>query len=260
MVTSEVLSALAQARRHISREVWFDLTDTLLKLDGYPRSQVIGFLRQDIRNPNAAWFLSEALDRFAFEKWSLVASAMIAVDHYHSDDARFAEFIWSGPANGRFPIRRIDQVLYDLIQAAKRQIFLISFAAYRIDHLCNQLSQAMDRGVQVVMLLENEQQSEGQLSADAIRAFENLPLSNIKLLYWPTAKRERNQAGRPGKLHAKAAIVDDVAVISSANLTDDAFNRNMELGILLKDREEVLKLVKHFEELERWGTLRQMRI
>jgi cardiolipin synthase A/B len=43
-------------------------------------------------------------------------------------------------------------------------------------------------------------------------------------------KRERNQAGRPGKLHAKTAVIDDTVVISSANLTDDAFNRNLELG------------------------------
>ena len=37
-------------------------------------------------------------------------------------------------------------------------------------------------------------------------------------------------AGRPGKLHVKCAIVDDVALVGSANLTDDAFNRNMELA------------------------------
>jgi phosphatidylserine/phosphatidylglycerophosphate/cardiolipin synthase-like enzyme len=43
----------------------------------------------------------------------------------------------------------------------------------------------------------------------------------------PWDKRERNQAGRLGKLHAKAAVIDDTVVISSANLTYDAFNRNL---------------------------------
>jgi hypothetical protein len=46
-------------------------------------------------------------------------------------------------------------------------------------------------------------------------------------------QRELNANGKPGKLHAKAALVDGQALISSANLTDDAFNRNLELGALL---------------------------
>jgi phosphatidylserine/phosphatidylglycerophosphate/cardiolipin synthase-like enzyme len=35
-----------------------------------------------------------------------------------------------------------------------------------------------------------------------------------------------------GKLHAKAAVIDKQALLSSANLTDDAFLRNLELGVL----------------------------
>ena len=77
----------------------------------------------------------------------------------------------------------------------------------------------------------------------------------MRLYYWPLAQRERNQAGRPGKLHAKCAIVDDVALVGSANLTDDAFNRNMELGLLVRDPTVVASLVEHFEELIRRGVL-----
>jgi hypothetical protein len=40
-------------------------------------------------------------------------------------------------------------------------------------------------------------------------------------------------------------IVDDVALIGSANLTDDAFNRNMELGMLVKERATVENLSEH---------------
>jgi len=62
-------------------------------------------------------------------------------------------------------------------------------------------------------------------------------------------------AGRPSKLHAKCAIIDDAAVIGSANLTDDAFNRNMELGVIVRERSTVLDVVEHFEELVRCGIL-----
>ena len=39
------------------------------------------------------------------------------------------------------------------------------------------------------------------------------------------------------KLHAKLAIIDDVALISSAILTNDAFNRNLEIGVITTNRQ-----------------------
>lgn len=53
----------------------------------------------------------------------------------------------------------------------------------------------------------------------------------------------------------KCAIVDVVAIIGSANLTDETFNRNRELGILVRDNATVLSLVEHFHELIRYGVL-----
>ena len=75
---------------------------------------------------------------------------------------------------------------------------------------------------------------------------------------WPTAQRKRNLAGRPGKLHAECAIVDDAALISSANLTDDAFNRNMELGVSVRDPSMVTAVVDHFASLIDRGVLREV--
>jgi phosphatidylserine/phosphatidylglycerophosphate/cardiolipin synthase-like enzyme len=113
--------------------------------------------------------------------------------------------------------------------------------------LCEHLTSAVHRGVDLVLIVESEGESEGQLSKDAIRAFSNVPTNRI--YYWPLSQRQRNQAGRPGKLHMKCAIVDDVALIGSANLTDDAFNRNMELGVIVREPATVDSLVEHFREL-----------
>jgi phosphatidylserine/phosphatidylglycerophosphate/cardiolipin synthase-like enzyme len=101
------------------------------------------------------------------------------------------------------------------------------------------------------LIVESEDESEGQLTRDAIAAFRNIPAARTHLYYWPLEKRERNQAGRPGKLHMKCAIVDDVALIGSANLTDDAFNRNMELGMLVREQTTVETISEHFRELIR---------
>ena len=181
--------------------------------------------------------------------------AMTTVDCLTGDIAPLTEIIWTGPANNRFPVRRIDQVLYDLVSKAKKRIVLVTFAAHRVRHLCAHLTEAVGRGVQLTLIVESEGESEGQLTRDAIEAFSNVPAAKTHLYYWPIDKRERNQAGRPGKLHMKCAIVDDVALIGSANLTDDAFNRNMELGVLIREATTVFALGEHFQELIRCGTL-----
>jgi cardiolipin synthase A/B len=62
--------------------------------------------------------------------------------------------------------------------------------------------------------------------------------------------------GRPAKLHAKLAVIDDQAVLSSANLTDDAFNRNLELGIVLSGHVILQRLREHFDSLCAVGTLK----
>jgi cardiolipin synthase len=53
----------------------------------------------------------------------------------------------------------------------------------------------------------------------------------------------------PGKLHAKVAVIDDQAVLSRANLTDDAFTRNLEMGTLFSGEEILRRLRGHFDSL-----------
>ena len=82
-------------------------------------------------------------------------------------------------------------------------------------------------------------------------AFARLPIDRTHVYYWPLESRERNQAGKPGKLHAKCAIIVDTAVIGSANMTDDAFNRNIEMGVIVREQSTVADLVERFDELVR---------
>ena len=107
----------------------------------------------------------------------------------------------------------------------------------------------MQRGVSIRLILEFEETSEGQLSYDALKAFPAQLRATAQVFYWPADKRERNQLGRPGKLHAKVAVIDDVVLVSSANLTDDAFNRNLELGVCLHGSEVRKNIVSHFDAL-----------
>lgn len=258
MLSSRTMVALGSARRHCPADVWKLLVELLSVSDSYPTRESIAHATVGVANPHTAWLLTEAFLSAKDIKCSQIAGAMAAIDYLVGSNDAMADFIWTGPGNGRFPVRRIDQVLYDLIAKAQRRIVVVTFAAHRIKHLCGHLSTAVARGVELKLIVEREDQCEGQLSVDALRAFRELPIEKAQVLYWPIEKRERNEAGRPGKLHAKCAIVDDIALVSSANFTDDAFNRNMELGVILREPTLVEALFSHFAELHQKGVLRAL--
>lgn len=173
--------------------------------------------------------------------------------------ARYIEMLWSGPPpTGHLPARRIDQTLYDLIASAQEEILLVTFAAARVERLATELIKAAERRVRIRLILEFAETSEGQLSFDALNAFPAALARTSEVYFWPQDKRERNSAGRPGKLHAKMAAIDDVVLVSSANLTDDAFTRNLELGVKLTDSDVACWARDHFDGLIRDRTLRRV--
>ena len=255
MVSTDFVAALTEARRRLSHDAWQQLVEHVASLHSSPDADSIQVAMARLVNRDAAWVLSQALQQVEQVAGPEIAAAMVTVDYLAGDGHSTTEVVWTGPASGRFPVRRIDQVLYDLVSAATRRIVLVTFAAYRVPHLCEHLARAVERGVELTLIAESSAESDGQLLVDAIEAFRGVPAARESLYHWPLAQRERNPAGRPGKLHAKCAIVDDVALIGSANLTDDAFNRNMELGILARDVSMVDAIARHFEELIRLGII-----
>ena len=99
------------------------------------------------------------------------------------------ELLWAGPSPAnQIPARRIDQVLYDLIVEAQRDIMLVTFAAAKIDRLTAVLIEAMRRHVSVQLILEFEEASEGQLSYDALRAFPPSLIKGAHIYYWPVER------------------------------------------------------------------------
>ena len=62
-----------------------------------------------------------------------------------------------------------------------------------------------------------------------------------------------------GVLHAKAVVSDDDTVfVTSANLTEAALGRNIELGLLVRDRALAGSIVAHFRGLIDRGLLRAL--
>jgi len=212
------------------------------------------FLKSSRLPAEVGWSISKALSRSSVDP-SQLAAAFMTVDALFEGNAPKNQVIWTGPFHGHFPVRRLDQYLYDLIAGAKDSILLVTFAAHKVSRLCEHLKSAVNRGVKLTLIVESEEESEGQLTQDALDAFSDILSESVQIYYWPASRRERNQKGRLGKLHVKCAVVDEVAVIGSANLTDDAFNRNMELAVSFRDPLSVKTIKSHFAGLILEGIL-----
>src|SRR5881392_3567700 len=121
MLLLHTISALTDARRRIPTEAWQDLTARLAELNGGPEVNSIQFATADLLNRDAAWLLMETFQKTS-AKWNEIAAAMTAVDFLVRDNAPLTEIIWTGPTNNRLPVRRLDQVLYDLVSKAQKRI------------------------------------------------------------------------------------------------------------------------------------------
>ena len=125
------------------------------------------------------------------------------------------ELVWTGPPSELVATRKTEQALLQVINAARKRLFLISFVAYDITSIIAALTEAVGRGVDVSILLESSDQHGGGVSIDAIGKMKSV-LPTARIYYWG----EKPEAFEGGKVHAKVAVADGaICFISSANLT-----------------------------------------
>jgi phosphatidylserine/phosphatidylglycerophosphate/cardiolipin synthase-like enzyme len=158
------------------------------------------------------------------------------------------EIVWTGPSTGQVPVRHTEQVLCEVINYAKREIFIVSFVAYNIETVIKSMRDAIGRNVQINFLLESSIKHGGKVSQDSIKMMGLLfPSANI---YTWSGNSNSSTEHPNGAIHAKCAIADsELAFITSANLTTSAMERNVELGVLIKGGKIPGELNKHLNSL-----------
>jgi len=177
----------------------------------------------------------------------------------HQRRKKNVELTWTGPHNKEINLRRTDQALLELVNNAKNRILIVSFAVFRAKTILKALEKAADRGVEITIILESPEVSEGRIAYNTIRALGVSLRERSKIYIWPISKREITSDGKTGSLHAKIGVADGTQFyISSANLTDYAMNINMEMGVLIKDIDLASKIEQHFNGLIMNGTLAEL--
>lgn len=140
------------------------------------------------------------------------------------------ELVWTGPDLNQFPVRRSEQVLLDVINSSIDSLFIVSFVLVSIPDIEEAIKQAVERGVDVRMLIESEDKEHSGIFLESVkRLYENI--AGISLYVWPRDKREIVDGGF-ARVHAKCAVADKrVAFVTSANLTSAALDKNIEMGV-----------------------------
>lgn len=158
--------------------------------------------------------------------------------HHSARSESQIDVVWTGP-DGDVDVRLTYAVLIEVIRTAVRSLILVSFAAYRVREVVEALHQAANRGIEIRLILDG--------GTEAARAFE--VSERIVHYTWPPTLLPEHDPGH-ASLHAKAAIADDrLAFVTSANLTEYALDRNMELGLLVRGGAVPKLLSHHFNDL-----------
>lgn len=167
------------------------------------------------------------------------------------------DLVWSGPEVPGLHARDTRRAFEELLGSAKRTIWASTYAYFDGPRAFEVLARRMDAEPKLrVTLLLNIQRRWGDTTpADhLVRAFTDRfwgtdwpGQARPQVFYDP---RSLEIGGPAGVLHAKALVADDEAVlVTSANLTEAAFDRNIEIGLLVRDAALATTLTRHFVAL-----------
>jgi phosphatidylserine/phosphatidylglycerophosphate/cardiolipin synthase-like enzyme len=198
----------------------------------------------------AAWRTADPVPSGAAMALALEAAALVHADA----TAHRSEVVVSGPASSSVPVRLTSAVISGIIRDSQHSLLVVSFAAFGVASVIAELHHAAERGVRIDLVLESAEADGGALHGPfgASAAFKTIQ-QEATFWSWPAARRPVLGASRAA-MHATLLAADaNVALLSSANLTDKALGDNLELGLLVRDPEVVRRIVGHFRSLMRPG-------
>lgn len=188
-----------------------------------------------------------------------VALQSAALSEQTHRDSQSVELVWTGPDTDHTPFRRTEQAILQLLDAAKSRITLVSFAVYRIPNVGKALVRAAKRGVRLTVIVETPDKIEGEGEYSTIKALGQEVAACASVYFWPKENRPVGDNNKVGILHVKCAVADgEWLFLSSANLTQQAFTINMELGMLVRSGTMPSRVEQQFERLIQGGQLRQV--
>jgi phosphatidylserine/phosphatidylglycerophosphate/cardiolipin synthase-like enzyme len=175
------------------------------------------------------------------------------------------DLVTTGPEVAGMTNRDTSVVVRELFAGAQRSVLVAGYAVYQGREVFRALADRMaERPEIAVRMFLDVQRSPGDTSmaSEVVKRFAE----RFKIREWPEGRplpkvfydpRSLDlEADKRACLHAKCVVVDGEAVfISSANFTEAAQERNIEMGLLVRSRWLAERVTRHFETLLAAGTL-----
>ena len=177
------------------------------------------------------------------------------------------DLVWTGPETLGVTNRDTGVVVRDLFAAAESEVLVAGFAVYQGRTIFKRLAERMEErpGLRVRLFLDVHRQMGDTSPADEIlRRFaqhflaQEWPGVKLPELYFDPRSLEL-EAVKRSSLHAKCVVVDRrTALVTSANFTEAAQMRNIEVGALVRCERFAARLAEHLEALAGAGLLRRI--
>ena len=117
----------------------------------------------------------------------------------------------------------------------------MSYVAYDMTSVVDELNAAAARAVEINVLLESSISHGGSLKVDPIQ-FMRRCVPAATLWAWTSRSGQFSE----GRVHAKVAVADGVmAFLTSANLTGHAMEKNIEAGVVINGGHVPVRLRDH---------------
>lgn len=258
-----MIEGLLELPPHLRDRLADGLETGLLGNPPYTKAALRSVLGTDVGNEAAAQALN-GLEGLGIS--GAAAAAWIRTVSNASSRAPRTDLVWSGPEVPGLHARNTKRVYEELLGSARHSIWASTFVYFDGPRAFETLANRMDAtpGLRVNLLL-NVSRKRGDTTAKdyLIQEFadrfwnKDWPGSARPNVFYDPRALDPEYPG--GVLHAKAVVIDQEAVfITSANLTEAAQERNIELGLLVRDRALSISTVTHFQILIDRGMLRPL--
>ena len=168
------------------------------------------------------------------------------------------DLVWTGPEVAGLASRDTAVVVRELFAASKESVLVAGYAVYQGREVFASLAKRMEElpTLTVQMYLDVQRlHGDTTLDSEILREFAHRfktrewPGTRMPEVYYDPRSLEQDQHKR-ASLHAKSIVVDrSCAFVSSANFTQAAQNRNIEVGVLIRSTHLANQIADHFEVL-----------
>ncbi|MGD0950047.1 MAG: DISARM system phospholipase D-like protein DrmC [Candidatus Binatia bacterium] len=189
---------------------------------------------------------------------ALIAEAIADARERTIDPAKIIELVISGPDVPGVPTSDTAATMRTLISEAMREILLVGYAVHNAQSLFAPLAARMaaSRALRVVFCLDIPRRpGDTSLDSEIVRRFalefrgKHWPWPLVPDLFYDPRSLSADHEHR-SSLHAKCVIVDrSAALITSANFTQAAQQRNIEVGLLIRHPPIIERLACYFDGL-----------